>query len=989
MTDKESNTSNNVQSGAKAAEKTAKTGAKAVKKTVKNVKSLAATPGGIFILIVAAVITTCVIAVGVIPGLYGNEYTHVYEGKSKGVTLYPIPKDEKEIQKDLYQKDDTKKAAQEYADIVHESVESCSDESVYKIKQVCRKYGWDKDETLAKARMPEGVGDSATGDDSSGVDSETAKSVVAMLGGSNASGAQIVKYASTFLNKGIKYRLGESNLKRNGASDCSGFTMHVYAHFGVNLPKYSQDQAAWGRRVSSLSKARAGDLLVYTSPRHVAIYIGKKHGKNYQIHCTTNYRGDGTKPGIVAAPMRSTPAKIRRLTAEKSFSASDTGAASEGSEGAGTNNGSTGTGKVKGSWDISKAKGGNRSVYTYTVAKTISWTPGSAQYKLYHSKKCWYDKNGFCRIRCGDENDATKDYYVVALASRFGSKIGDKYRFTVQYPKGGKKRTFIALLGDQKADQHTDSTHSYTRDSGCWCEFETGRGDKMGNCAYFPGGPVYNKGDSSNNPKLIKIEKLTGEFTNSSSSEITMDDLRILSAYSVSIDNLQVREVTRLIPKQVIGAAMMPAQIITYYIDDRGKPVDIAKSILTGKLNFKKDLRKKLRKYIRKCHKGIDTSSSDSGSSKMKLRWPLAKQWSTITSDFGNRAAPTAGASTYHQGIDISAPMNAPIYAAADGEVVQNYDISKDTGEGGGGNHIAIKHSKTYTTVYKHMVRPSKLKVGEKVEQGDIVGYVGMTGYTTGPHLHFEVKKNGKLVDPQEYLDKKNLLTYNKDYKLAFYKIIWEKDSKGAPKTYTKEKVWYDSKGIQHKKTVKYGICTVRMKDIDEISKPLFGVKPAGYYVNSGDTETNSDVIDDMANATAQFLYDGNISDSADAASTKTSSKMKDRYAWPSPGNLDSSDEENILTIKGKKGSSVASIGKGTVVSCEKDQSGTYTITIKHKGSVRSTYSQVAAKKVEKGDNVTKGQQIGEISGSKSFNVKVTVNKKQVNPLTIIKKPES
>jgi murein DD-endopeptidase MepM/ murein hydrolase activator NlpD len=97
-----------------------------------------------------------------------------------------------------------------------------------------------------------------------------------------------------------------------------------------------------------------------------------------------------------------------------------------------------------------------------------------------------------------------------------------------------------------------------------------------------------------------------------------------------------------------------------------------------------------------------------------------------------------------HKGTDFAAPMGTPIMASGDGI------IKKASWCGGGGNCIKIKHNSTYETIYAHMKSFAQgMKVGKKVRQGQIIGYVGSTGMSTGPHLHYEVIVNGKKVNSQ------------------------------------------------------------------------------------------------------------------------------------------------------------------------------------------------------------------------------------------------
>ena len=124
--------------------------------------------------------------------------------------------------------------------------------------------------------------------------------------------------------------------------------------------------------------------------------------------------------------------------------------------------------------------------------------------------------------------------------------------------------------------------------------------------------------------------------------------------------------------------------------------------------------------------------------------WPCPSS-SRITSPFGGRESPTAGASTNHQGVDIGASSGSDILAAAAGEVIiSTYSYSA-------GNYIMINHGGGVYTVYMHC---SQLlaSVGQQVEQGEVIAKVGSTGYSTGPHLHFGIRTGGKYVNPLNYV---------------------------------------------------------------------------------------------------------------------------------------------------------------------------------------------------------------------------------------------
>ncbi len=118
------------------------------------------------------------------------------------------------------------------------------------------------------------------------------------------------------------------------------------------------------------------------------------------------------------------------------------------------------------------------------------------------------------------------------------------------------------------------------------------------------------------------------------------------------------------------------------------------------------------------------------------------KNLTRIASGFGYRIDPVYKVRKLHAGLDFAAPVGTPIYATADG-VVKEADFN----EGGYGNHVIINHGYGYETLYGHMVR-IKTRVGRKVKRGEVIGYVGSTGKSTGPHCHYEVRKNGVPVDP-------------------------------------------------------------------------------------------------------------------------------------------------------------------------------------------------------------------------------------------------
>lgn len=122
---------------------------------------------------------------------------------------------------------------------------------------------------------------------------------------------------------------------------------------------------------------------------------------------------------------------------------------------------------------------------------------------------------------------------------------------------------------------------------------------------------------------------------------------------------------------------------------------------------------------------------------------PVAnKDLDRIASGFGYRVDPIYKTVKFHSGLDFAAPSGTPIYATGDG-TVEDASLS----ETGYGNHVVLNHGYGYKTLYGHMVR-IKVKRGQVVKRGDVVGWVGSTGKSTGPHCHYEVIKNSGKVDP-------------------------------------------------------------------------------------------------------------------------------------------------------------------------------------------------------------------------------------------------
>ncbi len=135
----------------------------------------------------------------------------------------------------------------------------------------------------------------------------------------------------------------------------------------------------------------------------------------------------------------------------------------------------------------------------------------------------------------------------------------------------------------------------------------------------------------------------------------------------------------------------------------------------------------------------------ENGKSVKKTLMKTPINGARLSSSFGKRKHPILGYTKMHTGTDFAAPTGTPIMASGDGKV------TKAGWCGGGGNCVKIKHNNTYQTVYAHMSKFGRgIKKGSRVKQGQIIGYVGSTGLSTGPHLHYEVIENGRKINSQK-----------------------------------------------------------------------------------------------------------------------------------------------------------------------------------------------------------------------------------------------
>ena len=177
------------------------------------------------------------------------------------------------------------------------------------------------------------------------------------------------------------------------------------------------------------------------------------------------------------------------------------------------------------------------------------------------------------------------------------------------------------------------------------------------------------------------------------------------------------------------------------FVNDTGEIVETG-NIIFANLNLQN---KDLKLYRHEYKKDKIDYFDENGKSMRKTLMKTPINGARLSSSFGKRKHPILGFTKMHTGTDFAAPMGTPILASGDGLVVRAQWC------GGGGNCVKIKHNRVYQTVYAHMSKFGRgIKKGARVKQGQIIGYVGSTGLSTGPHLHYEVIENGKKINSQK-----------------------------------------------------------------------------------------------------------------------------------------------------------------------------------------------------------------------------------------------
>jgi murein DD-endopeptidase MepM/ murein hydrolase activator NlpD len=174
------------------------------------------------------------------------------------------------------------------------------------------------------------------------------------------------------------------------------------------------------------------------------------------------------------------------------------------------------------------------------------------------------------------------------------------------------------------------------------------------------------------------------------------------------------------------------------FVDPHGR---IARdgAILFGALTLSGE-RKRVYRFVDRQGNAEYFTANGESVRKALLRTPI--DGARLSSGFGNRKHPILGYTALHRGVDFAAPTGTPIQAAGDG-VVEHAGAN-----GAYGNYVRVRHTSEYATAYAHMSRIANLKPGMRVRQGQVIGYVGSTGRSTGPHLHYEIIRRGAQVNP-------------------------------------------------------------------------------------------------------------------------------------------------------------------------------------------------------------------------------------------------
>lgn len=246
--------------------------------------------------------------------------------------------------------------------------------------------------------------------------------------------------------------------------------------------------------------------------------------------------------------------------------------------------------------------------------------------------------------------------------------------------------------------------------------------------------------------EMIRYDREQLEEYRKTCQDVVDTETRLLAEYDELEALKEVNEASLQDLEQLMAVKNQEIKEFTDRINSAQKEVNEYTSSLKAQEDLIKEIEAEIRRQEEEAKKKEeqDRVNANSGSIGVSFIWPIPDS-TRITSKFGPRKAPVAGASSEHKGIDVGAPKGTPIIAAAGGTVViSTYNYSA-------GNYVMINHGNGVYTVYMHA---SKLlvNVGDKVKQGQKIALVGTTGYSTGNHLHFGIRINGTYYDPLKYV---------------------------------------------------------------------------------------------------------------------------------------------------------------------------------------------------------------------------------------------
>lgn len=227
-------------------------------------------------------------------------------------------------------------------------------------------------------------------------------------------------------------------------------------------------------------------------------------------------------------------------------------------------------------------------------------------------------------------------------------------------------------------------------------------------------------------------------------------DERLMNSYSDALDELNSLKATLEEEKSKLEAqrAVLDVRKTEYEADKAAAEkviADAEKDLATATANLEKVLAEEERANKEREAKLAELQkSTNQPLVSGKFLWPLPSKYTTVSCGFGWRTHPVTGKPQFHNGVDLPAPYGTEIYACNDGTVIEvSYNYAD-------GNYVTISHGGGVASFYSHISK-STVKVGDKVKRGQVIAYVGTSGYVTGAHLNLNIYENNTAVDPMGY----------------------------------------------------------------------------------------------------------------------------------------------------------------------------------------------------------------------------------------------